>query len=65
MGCTQEVSCWVDECPLALSEVCRWQCQIRVGSMCALLVPLGLTKPLQVALRWQALAQEGWYATSA
>ena len=58
MGRAGKVSCWLDECPFG--KECRWQCQMQVENMCALVVPLGFTKPLQVALRWQTLAQEGY-----
>ena len=59
VGCAGEASGWVDEYPLAVGEECRWQCQIGVESIRALVGPPGFIKPPQVAARWQILSQEG------
>ena len=65
VGHQEKVSGWVDECPFAVGEECKWLSQIRVESRQALVVPIWFTKPLQVALRWQTLSYERssqWYA---
>lgn len=59
VGCEGEKTGWVNECLLDVCEECRWHFQIRVESICALVGPLGFTKPLQVATRWQTLSQDG------
>ena len=59
VGHVGPVWCWIGGCSLAVGEEWRWQCQIWVESMRAFAVALGFTKPLQVVLRWQTLAQEG------
>ena len=48
VGRRVEVSCWVDECPLAVGKEYS---QISVENMHDLVVSLEFTKPLQVALR--------------